>query len=72
VKFLDPSAQEHLSVPALPYSEISKLGASMYRGRHISCAESADIGTSGYQLEGDGENPISALQNNSLVGIGNA
>ncbi len=33
VKFLDESYRSRLSVPEIPYSEIDRIGASMYRGR---------------------------------------
>ena len=33
VYFLDPSARERLTVPILPFSEIERQGASMYRGK---------------------------------------
>ena len=32
VYFLDPSARARLTVPVLPFSEIARLGAGMYRG----------------------------------------
>lgn len=32
IYFLDPSARERLTVPVLPFSDIARLGASMYRG----------------------------------------
>lgn len=31
--FLNPAARERLAVPVLPYSEVARLGATMYRGR---------------------------------------
>lgn len=31
--FLDPSARDRLTVPVLPFSEIERLGAGMYRGK---------------------------------------
>jgi hypothetical protein len=33
VYFLDPSARERLTVPVLPFSEIDKRGAGMYKGK---------------------------------------
>lgn len=45
--FLDPTARERLTVPILPYSEIDRLGAGMYRGKLR--AGSADGGTHGDQ-----------------------
>lgn len=33
IYFLDPTAQDRLTVPILPFSEIDKVGAGMYRGQ---------------------------------------
>jgi hypothetical protein len=33
IYFLDPEARKHLTVPVLPFSEIQRLGAGMYRGK---------------------------------------
>jgi hypothetical protein len=33
VYFLDPTARERLTVPILPFSEIERRGAGMYRGK---------------------------------------
>lgn len=33
IKFLDPEYEERLTVPILPYSDIEKAGASMYKGK---------------------------------------
>ena len=33
IYFLDPTARERLTVPIIPFSEIAKRGASMYRGK---------------------------------------
>lgn len=33
---LDPSARERLTVPVIPFSRISEMGATMYRGKRIS------------------------------------
>jgi hypothetical protein len=49
IYFLDPTARERLAVPSLPFSEINRLGASMYKG--VSRVRSADSGTSGNQSE---------------------
>ena len=61
IYFLDPTARERLTVPVLPFSEIERRGASMYRGKPISRASSADSGTSGHQPEGGGATPTDAL-----------
>jgi len=40
--FLDPSARERLTVPILPFSEIERLHAGMYKGQPLSRAASID------------------------------
>lgn len=62
IYFLDTEARSRLTVPTIPYSEIERRGASMYLGKPISRASSADNGTSGHQPEGGGVNPTDALQ----------
>lgn len=59
VYFLDPTARERLTVPILPFSEIERRGASMYRGKPR--AGSADSGTAGVQPVGGGATPTPAL-----------
>lgn len=49
VKFLDPEWAPRLTVQTLPYTEIARLGASMYKGK--TCVSSIDSDASGYQLE---------------------
>ena len=49
VKFLDPEWTPRLTVQALPYTEIARLGASMYKGK--TCVSSIDSDASGFQLE---------------------
>ena len=49
VKFLDPKWTPRLTVQALPYTEIARLGASMYKGK--TCVSSIDSDASGFQLE---------------------
>lgn len=57
--FLDPSARERLTVPVLPFSEIERLGAGMYKGKKR--VRSEDSGTTGNQPEGGGANPTRTL-----------
>lgn len=59
IKFLNESARSRLTVPIIPFSEIAKAGAAMYKGKRR--AASSDIGTSGIQSEGGGEAPTAAL-----------
>ncbi len=62
IYFLDPTARDRLTVPILPFSEIDKRGAGMYKGKQrLQGASSADSGTSGFQPEGGGANPTDAL-----------
>jgi hypothetical protein len=49
VKFIDPEWAPRLTVQTLPYTEIARLGASMYKGK--TCVSSIDSDASGYQLE---------------------
>jgi hypothetical protein len=49
VKFIDPEWTSRLTVPVLSYTEIARLGASMYKGK--TCVSSIDSDASGFQLE---------------------
>ncbi len=60
IYFIDPSARERLTVPILPFSEISRRGAAMYRGE--SRAGSVDSDTPAIHAGEDGAVPIPALQ----------
>ena len=42
IYFIDKSYKEKLTVPILPFSEIDKLGAGMYKGERISMKERRD------------------------------
>lgn len=59
IYFLDSVAREHLTVPIIPFSEIERRGAGMYRGK--SRALGADSGTAGDQPAGGGAIPTRAL-----------
>ena len=61
VFFLDPTARQRLTVPVLPFSEIERRGAGMYKGKHISRAGSIDVDASGHQPEEGGSTPTPAL-----------
>jgi len=61
IYFLDPTARERLTVPILPFSEIDRRGAGMYKGKPR--VRSEDSGTSGDQPEGGGANPTRTLCN---------
>jgi hypothetical protein len=57
--FIDQEARKRLTVPVLPFSEIDRLGAGMYKGK--SRERSADSGTPGNQPGGGGANPTRSL-----------
>ena len=59
IYFLDPTARERLTVPIIPFSEIERRGAGMYRGKPR--AGSAAGGTPDIQSGGGGSTPTSAL-----------
>ena len=59
IYFLDPTARKRLTVPILPFSEIDRRGAGMYKGKKR--VRSEDSGTSGDQPEGGGANPTRTL-----------
>jgi len=57
IYFLDPTAKDRLTVPILPFSEIERRGAGMYKGiKRVTKANSGD------QLESGGAVPTHALQ----------
>lgn len=39
IYFIDKDAKERLTVPVVPFSEIDKIGAGMYKGKKISIAD---------------------------------
>lgn len=59
--FLDPTARERLTVPVLPFSEIERRGARMYKGKPLSAA-SIDSDAPGFQSGEGGAEPTAALQ----------
>lgn len=59
IYFLDPTARQRLTVPILPFSEIDKRGAGMYKGKpRVTSTES---GASTSQVEGGGAIPTVTL-----------
>lgn len=62
IYFLDPTARERLTVPILPFSEIDKRGAGMYKGKPRKRASSETSDTAGSQPEKGGATPTDALQ----------
>ncbi len=64
IYFLDQTARNRLTVPILPFSEIDKRGAGMYKGRQrLQSASSDTIDTPGDQPGKGGEAPTDALHN---------
>lgn len=61
IYFLDPTYRARLTVPILPFDEIDRRGAGMYKGQQVSRATSADSGTPGDQPGGSGATPTVAL-----------
>jgi len=45
IKFIDPLARERLTVPVIPFSEIDRLGARMYRGQRPGSVASDALDT---------------------------
>ncbi len=61
--FIDPSCRERLTVPILPFSEIERRGAGMYRGE--ARAGSVDGDTSTFHEEEGGSIPTPALHDDT-------
>ena len=61
IYFLNPAAKDRLTVPILPFSEIDRLGARMYKGLR---PESIKSDASGFLLEESGATPTSGLHLN--------
>ena len=67
VYFIDKSYKERLTVPILPFSEIDKAGAGMYKGERVSISERRDKqANSGDQLERGGAAPTITLQSSEV------
>jgi hypothetical protein len=60
VYFLNPEAKERLTAPIIPFSEIAKQGATMYRGKR---PDSVITNTSSFHDETGGVTPTSGLHN---------
>ena len=67
VYFIDKSYKERLTVPILPFSEIDKKGAGMYKGERIAIQERrVTKANSGDQSESGGAIPTSTLQSQEV------
>jgi hypothetical protein len=63
INFLDPNWAQRLTVPVLPYSEIARVGAGMYRGLR---RESVDSDAPAFRAGEGGANPTSRLQTSPI------
>lgn len=61
IYFIDKTARKRLTVPILPYSEIDKRGAGMYKGQ-TKCVVSDTSDTANFQLDKGGATPTTAHQ----------
>lgn len=61
IYFLNPAAKQRLTVPILPFSEIDKAGARMYKGIAYKAGDSDDQSRSG------GAEPTCTLQSNEGI-----
>lgn len=52
IYFIDPTYRQRLTVPELPYSEIERMGARMYRGQRLQAAGAADVAPDDQSGEG--------------------
>jgi hypothetical protein len=62
IYFIDPTARERLTVPILPFSEIDKRGAGMYRGKAKTSAGSSPVEHLASSGEVGGSIPTPALK----------
>lgn len=62
IYFLNPAARSRLTVPVLPFSEIQRRGAGMYRGQPIKRGDSMGGHAPGLQPGEGGSTPTSPLQ----------
>jgi hypothetical protein len=60
IYFIDPTYRQRLTVPELPFSEIERMGARMYKGQRLQAAEAIQD-AAGDQPEKDGAHPILPL-----------
>lgn len=67
IYFLDPSARGRLTVPILPFGEIDKRGAGMYKGKQRlqQCAGSVRGDTPPVQGGEGGSSPTPALHSDT-------
>ena len=61
IYFLHPEEIKNLTCPIIPFSEIEKAGAGMYKGKQKTCAGSKDDVAGSFQEPGGGSIPTPAL-----------
>lgn len=66
IYFLDPTARQRLTVPVLPFSEIERRGAGMYRGKAKTSAGSSSVEHSDSIGEVGGSIPTPALNGSDV------
>lgn len=64
IYFIDPTYRQRLTVSELPYSEIARRGAGMYKGQKRNHADEAIEDATGYQPVKGGANPTHPLWSN--------
>lgn len=62
IYFIDKTAKDRLTVPILPFSEIARRGAGMYKGKFKQRASSETSDTADFQSDKGGATPTDALQ----------
>lgn len=65
IYFVDPTYRQRLTVPELPFSEIERMGARMYRGERLQAAGAADVAPDDQSGEG-GLIPTPPLHSDSI------
>ena len=65
IYFIDPTYRQRLKVPELPYSEIERMGARMYKGQRLQAAEAIEDAT-GDQPEEGGASPTLPLHSSGV------
>lgn len=74
VYFIDKSYKDRLTVPIIPFSDIDRVGAGMYKGERLTIEERKDIiitkrvneANSGDQPESGGATPTRTLQSKGI------
>ena len=60
IYFIDPTYRARLTVPEIPFSEIERVGAQMYKGQRVHAEEETSVST-GDQPEQGGATPTPPL-----------